>query len=160
MAPAQAVFIDRNVFERHGKLWGPSRRLGRPPDAMPMGLLVSGKRAAAMANEPIVDALLQVLALAGWRMRRWLTLRACCCTSRDALPAFYTDESLQATVRRSAALRPEVMLHTAPLGSGALSSLRRQAGPSGRRSRAERSVLVPVSLDATFRNSLVAQYVA
>ena len=47
-------------------------------------------------------------------------------------------EACTATVPRSAALRPEVRPHTAPLGSGALSSLRRPAGPSGRRSRAER----------------------
>ena len=45
---------------------------------MPTGQLVCSKRAAARANKPIVDALLQVLALAGWRLQRWLTLRACC----------------------------------------------------------------------------------
>ena len=95
MAPAQAVFIGRNEFVRRGQLWGPSRRLERPLDAVPTGQLVCSKRAAARANEPIVDALLQVLALAGWRMRRWLTMRACCCAARDALPAFFTDESLQ-----------------------------------------------------------------
>ena len=94
MAPAQAVFFGRNEFVRGGQLWGSSRRHGRPLDAMPTGLLVSGKRAAAVANKPIVDALLQVLALAGWRMRRWLTLRTCCCAARDALPAFFTDDML------------------------------------------------------------------
>ena len=94
MAPAQAVFLGRNEFVRCGRLWGPSRRLERPIDAMPTGQLVCSKRAAARANKPIVDALLQVLALAGWRLQRWLTLRACCCAARDALPALLTDESL------------------------------------------------------------------
>ena len=95
MAPARAVFFGRNVFERCGQLWGPSRRLERRLDAMPTGQLVCSKWAATRANKPIVDALLQVLALAGWRLQRWLTLRACCCAARDALPLLLTDDSLQ-----------------------------------------------------------------
>ena len=71
MAPAQAVFIGRNEFVRRGQLWGPSRRLERPLDAMPTGQLVCSKRAAARANEPIMDALLQVLALDGQAFGTW-----------------------------------------------------------------------------------------
>ena len=66
-----------------------------PLTPCPQGSSSGSKQAAARANKSIVDALLQVLALAGWRLQRWLKLRACYCAARDALPLLLTDDSLQ-----------------------------------------------------------------
>ena len=90
MAPSLAVFFSRHDFEAGGVLWGPVLRRRNPPrpvGQVPFAAIYQAKAAAAAANEGVVAVLLQVLTVfSGWDYQRWMLLRSCCCTTRDALP--------------------------------------------------------------------------